>query len=54
LDKFKRLYVLSELRNLTVEEDRDLRLAEHNLEKIWALEEIKARQWSRERHLGRR
>jgi hypothetical protein len=42
---------IAEIRDLSPEENKDLRHIESQLEKIWALEEIKSRQRSRDRDL---
>ena len=42
---------LAESRELTVDETKEIRLIEKELEHVWALEEIKPRQRSRHRKL---
>jgi hypothetical protein len=49
--EFTRLEGIAEIRDLSPEENKDLRHIESQLEKIWALEEIKSRQRSRDRDL---
>lgn len=48
---FTRLESLAEVRSLSPEESGELRNIEYQLEQIWALEEIKSRQRSRDRDL---
>ena len=51
MEKYSRLNSLAENRDLTLEEANDLRMVEKELEHIQSLEEIKARQRSRDMNL---